>query len=97
MIKHADMMKKINKGETFSAIYCTFSKTRKKGGQLVEFTTLTKVQSTHRPSSATVTKAAKRRQGNTYTSLTPFRCADGSIIELHTRLFIKFNSEEVRL
>ena len=87
------MMRTINGGVPFD---CTYVKAG--SGELRIFTSLQKLTDKTK-SLAVVNKSgqSKRRIGTSYTSLVPFVCQDGSVIELYTRLFIKFNGEDVAL
>lgn len=86
-------MTTINAGVAFDCQYVKHS-----SGEIREFAQMRKL--THGPKQSLYSAAgskAKRRVGTNYTSLTPFVCQDGSVVELYTRLFIKFNGEDVSL
>ncbi len=92
MIKHKELMAMVNTGEPFD---CTYCKTK---GELAEYKAIRKyikVQGQNEPE--VMSDRRKARNIQSYTSLIPFVFPDGSIRELYTRAFVKFNNEEVIL
>lgn len=94
MLKHRDMLEKINTGDLFDCTYC------KKNGEFTEFKNVKKYMSeTGAPAPKTITVRDKRSTRNTsgYSSLLPFVMESGEIRELYTRAIVKFNNEEIIL
>lgn len=87
------MMRTINGNAPFD---CTYVKAN--SGELRTFASLQKLTDKTRSLAAgSKSGPSKRRTGTSYSSIVPFVCQDGSVIELYTRLFIKFNGEDVAL
>ena len=87
------MVRHINGNVPFDCSYVKIG-----SGELRIFTGLVKLtDKTRAQYSGNKGGASKRRTGTSYSSLVPFVCPDGSVVELYTRLFIKFNGEDVAL
>lgn len=104
MIKHNAMLAQMNTGEKFSVAFVTLDRKRNKGGDLVTLKNVRKhqagniqqhteadvAQATGAPDKVTNPKHAAHGTIN-------LKCADNSLIKVHTRLIVKFNNEEVTL
>ncbi|MBS1684755.1 MAG: hypothetical protein JSS76_08375 [Bacteroidetes bacterium] len=91
MIKHAEMLSRMNTGEPFDVEYIKIRTGEKRIFKKLRKQVKISAGSDH------VADHTRRRSASSYTSLTPFACLDGTIVEIYTRLIIKFNNEDVAL
>lgn len=104
MIKHSDMLRRMEHGEVFTLQYVKYDRRRKTGGELVTLENCRKHQAGRtntgqaRPEGAIPAQRIEKWNPNhTVNGTINIKTNGGHIKKVHTRLIVKFNQQEVAL